>query len=50
MVWRRTVPRAARLTLPYSDGPAEGANTRCIKSQMYGYAGFALLHHRILAN
>lgn len=40
----------AGLTLPYSNGPMEGANTKVklLKRQMYGRAGFALLRHRIL--
>jgi transposase len=35
----------AGLTLPYSNGPTEGANTnvKLLKRQMYGRAGFALL-------
>jgi transposase len=35
----------AGLTLPYSNGPMEGANTKVkfLKRQMYGRAGFALL-------
>ncbi len=39
-----------RLTLPYSNGPSEGANTKVklLKRQMYGRAGFALLRQRIL--
>jgi transposase len=38
------------LTLPYSNGPMEGANTKVkfLKRQMYGRAGFALLRQRIL--
>ncbi len=42
----------AGLSLPYSNGPTEGANTKVklIKRQMYGRAGFALLRHRILLN
>jgi transposase len=38
------------LTLPYSNGPCEGVNTKTklIKRQMYGRAGFPLLRHRIL--
>jgi transposase len=42
----------AGLTLPYSNGPTEGANTKVklIKRQMYGRAGFRLLRHRILLN
>jgi transposase len=40
----------AGLTLPYSNGPIEGANTKfkLLKRQMYGRAGFALLRQRIL--
>lgn len=40
----------AGLTLPYSNGPCEGINTKTklIKRQMYGRAGFSLLRHRIL--
>jgi transposase len=40
----------AGLTLPYSNGPMEGANTKAklLKRQMYGRAGFALLRQRIL--
>jgi len=40
----------AGLTLPYSNGPIEGANTKAkfLKRQMYGRAGFALLRQRIL--
>jgi transposase len=40
----------AGLTLPYSNGPSEGANTKVklLKRQMYGRAGFALLRQRIL--
>jgi transposase len=40
----------AGLTLPYCNGPMEGANTevKLLKRQMYGRAGFALLRHRIL--
>jgi transposase len=38
------------LTLPYSDGPSEGANTKVklLKRRAYGGAGFALLRQRIL--
>ncbi len=38
------------LTLPYSNGPTEGVNTKTkrIARQMHGRAGFALLRHRIL--
>ncbi|MEV4281881.1 ISL3 family transposase [Actinoplanes xinjiangensis] len=40
----------AGLTLSYSNGPIEGANTKVklLKRQMYGRAGFALLRQRIL--
>lgn len=40
----------AGLTLPYSNGPAEGVNTKTkrIARQMHGRAGFTLLRHRIL--
>ncbi len=40
----------AGLTLPYSNGPTEGTNTKVklLKRQMYGRAGFALLRQRIL--
>jgi transposase len=40
----------AGLTLPYSNGPIEGANNKIkmLKRQMYGRAGFALLRQRIL--
>lgn len=40
----------AGLTLPYSNGPIEGANTKVkfLKRQMYGRAGFDLLRQRIL--
>jgi transposase len=42
----------AGLTLPYSNGPTEGANTKIklLKRQMFGRAGFRLLRHRILLN
>jgi transposase len=38
----------AGLSLPYSNGPIEGANTKfkLLKRQMYGRAGFALLRQR----
>jgi transposase len=38
------------LTLPYSNGPTEGVNTKAkrIARQMHGRAGFTLLRHRIL--
>ena len=41
---------AAGLTMPYSNGPIEGANTKVkfLKRQMYGRAGFDLLRQRIL--
>ncbi|MGO4617553.1 transposase [Nocardia sp. 2YAB30] len=40
----------AGLTLPYSNGPCEGVNTKTklLERQMYGRAGFRLLRHRIL--
>jgi transposase len=40
----------AGLTLPHSNGPIEGANTKVklLKRQMYGRAGVALLRQRIL--
>jgi transposase len=38
----------AALTLPFHNGRTEGVNTKMIKRQMYGRAGFALLRHRIL--
>jgi transposase len=40
----------AGLTLPYSNGPCEGVNTKTklLKRQMYGRANFQLLRHRIL--
>ncbi|MFD1047469.1 transposase, partial [Kibdelosporangium lantanae] len=40
----------AGLTLPYSNGPAEGVNTKIklLKRQTYGRAGFSLLRKRIL--
>jgi transposase len=40
----------AGLTLSYSNGPMEGANTKVkfLKRQMYGRAGFPLLRQRIL--
>jgi transposase len=40
----------AGLSLPYSNGPIEGANTKVklLKRQMYGRAGFPLLRQRIL--
>ena len=41
---------SAALTLPYSNGPTEGVNTKTkrIARQMHGQAGFTLLRHRIL--
>ncbi|MGW0750787.1 ISL3 family transposase [Streptomyces sp. NPDC002587] len=40
----------AAFTLPYSNGPTEGINTKTkrIARQMHGRAGFTLLRHRIL--
>jgi len=40
----------AALTLPYSNGPTEGVNTKTkrIARQMHGRAGITLLRHRIL--
>ncbi|HST84886.1 MAG TPA: transposase, partial [Kineosporiaceae bacterium] len=40
----------AGLSLPHSNGPIEGTNTKfkLSKRQMYGRAGFALLRQRIL--
>jgi transposase len=40
----------AALTLPYSNGPTEGVNTKTkrIARQMHGREGFTLLRHRIL--
>ncbi|OIK23091.1 ISL3 family transposase [Streptomyces malaysiense] len=40
----------AAITLPYSNGPTEGVNTKTkrIARQMHGRAGFDLLRHRIL--
>ncbi|MFG1954826.1 transposase, partial [Micromonospora sp. NPDC048830] len=37
-------------TLPHSNGPIEGTNTKIkfLKRQMYGRAGFALPRQRIL--
>jgi transposase len=42
----------AGLTLPWSNGPTEGAVNRLklIKRQMYGRAGFELLRRRVLWN
>ena len=48
---RKDLPAVvAGLSLPYSNGPAEGVNTKVklLKRQMYGRAGFALLRRRIL--
>lgn len=48
---RMDLPAAvAGLTLPYSNGPMEGTNTKVkfLKRQMYGRAGFPLLRQRIL--
>jgi transposase len=47
---RTSTPSPPGLTLPYSDGPSEGANTKVklLKRQMYGRAGFSLLRQRIL--
>ncbi len=50
-VWNETTtPVNAALTLPYSNGPTEGVNTKTkrVARQMHGRAGFALLRHRIL--
>jgi transposase len=40
----------AGLSMPYSNGPIEGTNTKfkLLKRQMYGRAGFALLPQRLL--
>ncbi len=40
----------AAITLPYSNDPTEGVNTKTkrIARQMHGRAGFTLLRHRIL--
>ncbi|MFD7342300.1 ISL3 family transposase [Streptomyces violascens] len=40
----------AGLTLPYSNGPTEGVNTKTkrIARQIHGRAGFTLLRHRVL--
>ncbi|MDQ0830646.1 transposase [Streptomyces achromogenes] len=40
----------AALTLPHSNGPTEGVNTKTkrIARQMHGRANFTLLRHRIL--
>jgi hypothetical protein len=48
---RKDLPAVtAGLSLPYSNGPTEGVNTKVklLKRQMYGRAGFALLRRRIL--
>lgn len=48
---RKDLPAAvAGLSLPDSNDPAEGVNTKVklLKRQMYGQAGFALLRKRIL--
>jgi transposase len=48
---RRDLPAVvAGLSLPYSNGPIEGANTKVklLKRQMYGRASFPLLRQRIL--
>ena len=48
---RKDLPAVvAGLSLPYSNGPIEGANTKVklVKRQMYGRAGFPLLRQRIL--
>jgi transposase len=48
---RKDLPAVvAGLTMPYSNGPIEGANTKVklLKRQMYGRAGFDLLRQRIL--
>jgi hypothetical protein len=48
---RKDLPAVtAGLSLPYSNGPAEGVNTKVklLKRQMCGRAGFALLRKRIL--
>ena len=47
---RKDLPAViAGLSLPYSNGPIEGTNTKVklLKRQMYGRAGFALLRQRI---
>jgi Transposase len=38
----------AAVTLPFHNGRTEGVNTKMIKRQMYGRAGFTLLRHCIL--
>jgi transposase len=48
---RKDLPAVtAGLSLPYSNGPIEGVNTKVklLRRQMYGRAGFALLRRRIL--
>lgn len=48
---RKDLPAViAGLTLPYNNGPIEGANTKVklLKRQMYGRASFPLLRQRIL--
>jgi transposase len=47
---RKDLDVVAGLSLPYSNGPIEGTNTKfkLLKRQMYGRAGFALLRQRIL--
>jgi transposase len=48
---RKDLPAVvAGLTLPSSNGPIEGANTKVklLKWQMYGRAGFPLIRQRIL--
>ncbi|GAA1022384.1 hypothetical protein Aple_075950 [Acrocarpospora pleiomorpha] len=48
---RKDLPAVvAGLTLPYSNGPIKGANTKVklLERQMYGGAGFPLLRQRIL--
>jgi hypothetical protein len=48
---RKDLPAViAGLSLPYSNGTAEGVNTKVklLKRQIYGRAGFALLRRRIL--
>jgi transposase len=48
---RKDLPAAvAGLTLPYSNRPTEGANTKVkfLRRQRYGRAGFPLLRQRIL--
>jgi transposase len=48
---RKDLPAVvAGLTLPHSNGPMEGTNTKVklLKRQMYGRAGFPLLRQRIL--